>query len=297
MFENIKMATAKTPPDPNLLADLDETTAAPGASLEALTSAAEPEADAVCDKDPLAPKGPDALPVRFGSVQVKLSAPNGFPHLVEKLQDTTVIGYDVFLFDDIYYSRSESRPIQHLVQLLDHATEDQVFTIYIASRGGQISAMAAIVSAMQRTRARVITIAVGAVMSAATVVWWAGHERKIYPGALFMFHFSSHGDYGTSRGIKQRAAALIRYVQEKLLDPMVADRLLTDMEMSTILAGEDVLIPASVMAERLAMSVTAELPVATEPPLAQQEASADAQETEAEALPPADETQTTEETE
>lgn len=275
MFENLRSTTA---PIADPAAPAVETLQEPTADVDTLDSG---EACSQDDQDDKGPKGPDALPVRFGATQIKLIAPNDLPHIVEKKQDATVVGYDVFIFGAIYYSRSESRMVQHLVQLLDHATEEQTFTFYISSGGGQVQAMAAIVSAMKRSKARIVTVAVGAVMSAATVIWWAGQERVIYPGAAFMFHFSSHVDYGNSRGISQRAQSLVQYVQQNLLQPMVEEKLLTDLEMSTILSGEDVFIPAMVMQQRMTAAAAAESPA--EEPAGDSEAApaADAQQDDA----------------
>lgn len=215
--------------------------------VQPLTSSSE-ECEA-CDED--APSGDDALPIRFGAEQIHLNAPEAFPYIVETFGEDDAVSYTVHLFGPIQDYGKDVRAAQHLIQILDHATETTDITIYISSPGGVVSVASTLTSAMHRTKGKLKTVAVGAVMSAATVIWMAGQVREIRSGAMFMFHWSSHGAYGNSRGVTQRSEAISSYAQRVMLQPAVDQGFLTGEEMDMILAQEDVFIPASVMQDRL----------------------------------------------
>lgn len=211
-----------------------------------------------CEVDPDAPEGDDKLDIRFGAQQIKFDAPEAFPHITEIALADGSKQYDIYVFQPIEYYGRQTHMIQHLIQLLDHATEQDSFRFFVNTPGGAIAPVCCLVSAMNRTRARTETIAAGIVASAGTAVFNAGQVRTVLPASVFMFHFSSHWAYGNSREVSATSAALVKYVQTHLIDPMVANGLMTEDEAALIVKGEDVYIPGPVMQARLAAPAPAE---------------------------------------
>lgn len=109
-----------------------------------------------------------------------------------------------------------SNVIDTLCRVLDLATDKDIVHIHIASPGGAVILMGRIISAINRTKAKVITYAEGCVASAATAIWANGHERHIYPGAYFMQHMSSQLLLGKTTDIAAKSVFAVSYIQTRL---------------------------------------------------------------------------------
>lgn len=219
--------------------------------LNMSTEAAVPLSAHDCDDEPAEPCD-DAPSLQYGAMVIPIPSIETFPHIQEVVKDNVVLGYNIHITGGIgVWNQATAMALSNVVQILDHATEDMVITFYLDTPGGRIDNMARIVSAMRTTKAKTVTVAVGAVMSAGGPIWAAGKVRKILPGAVFMFHFSSHGDFGNSMMIAQNADRLVQYVKDVFLGPLVADGLLLEEELARVLQREDVLVSASVMQLRL----------------------------------------------
>lgn len=148
-------------------------------------------------------------------------------------------------------SNSAMFSYENLVSLLLSLDEDQNVSIYIDTPGGDVSWMSRLISAMNRSKATITTIATGAVMSAGGPIWLAGDIKKINDAAIFMFHNSAHGDGGSSPMIKGSAIALDAYVQDLLIAPFIKAGLLTPDEKAKIDKRINVYIDAATMQDRL----------------------------------------------
>ena len=105
--------------------------------------------------------------------------------------------------------------IDAFVDLLDDATDRDTAHIHLITPGGAVILMGRLISAMDRSKAHVITYAEGMVASAGTAIWASGHERRIEPGACFMQHMSSQGLVGKTTKIVMRAEFCKRYVERE----------------------------------------------------------------------------------
>lgn len=101
-------------------------------------------------------------------------------------------------------------------RLLDMASAEDTAHVHISSPGGSVPLMGRIVSAMNRTKAKVFTYAEGCVASAATSIWSAGHERHILPGSFFMQHMSSQILGGKTTDIAAKSVFGAKYIEIRL---------------------------------------------------------------------------------
>jgi ATP-dependent protease ClpP protease subunit len=152
----------------------------------------------------------------------------------------------------VFYIYDEIGPVNQYIDLihtLDTAQEGTVVHIRIASPGGYLDTLVAILHAIQRTEAFVITHADSAIASAATILFLAGHSMYVYPHASFMFHTVSSGQWGK---IQENIANLESVVKRS--DKIAIDYLFPVMSMEEIQAmkdGKDFYFEADEMQERL----------------------------------------------
>jgi len=177
------------------------------------------------------PKGPSVEVTKFFTDRSKLPqiTPSGAFEI--KLPDiskgplikTSAIEGGIKYTADLYseFSILEwTNAIDDLVLAMHDATEFDEFHIRLISRGGAVHLMGRLISAMDTTKAHVVTYADGCVASAATGTWVAGHERHICEGAYFMQHMSSQGASGKTTSILRRAGFTKKYV-DRILDRLV----------------------------------------------------------------------------
>ena len=156
--------------------------------------------------------------------------------------------YIVDLFGAIYTDRY----YRELISLLETSSKDTTFVIRISSPGGDIAVGTIIASAIMNSKATVIGVAVGAIASAATFLWSCCHKQAVMDGAVMLFHMSSHGDYGVSTQIQERASSLINYVKEYLLGISLRKGHLLEEEYDTIInQSKDIIVGTKAMRDRL----------------------------------------------
>ena len=110
----------------------------------------------------------------------------------------------------------EIGPITQFVELLevfDTATEQDMIDIRIDTPGGDVYTTANLVERMVNCPAKVTTTASGLVASAGTFLWFYGDERRVDRWSKFMFHCSSHGDFGRSLSILETSEKLVKYMR------------------------------------------------------------------------------------
>jgi hypothetical protein len=156
------------------------------------------------------------------------------------------------LTGEICYEKKGDMPgYLMLVHMLRTVPENATVTILIDSPGGAVGIAAEVVSAMHASKAHVITVAMGCVASAATMIWFAGNERKIEPAANFMFHMSSHFAYGNSEAIAYNGNMAVAFMDDMVFMPMVAEGVITEEELALIRNGTDVFVSGLVLNDRL----------------------------------------------
>ena len=188
--------------------------------------------------------------LKFGNKIIKLPKIDGYPHIVERMDDKNVIGYDIYIVGSIYYDINK---LHQCITLLDNVDADKDINVYINSGGGLVSNGGAIASSITTCKATVTTIAIGQVMSAATFIWHAGHKKEISDAASFMFHFSGGGYYGNVDRGATRLSGIRDYTKVKLLKPMVDSGYMSDSEYDLLINQEEnIFISADKMINRLA---------------------------------------------
>lgn len=141
-----------------------------------------------------------------------------------------------------------------LIDTLLIATEKDKYFIYIDSPGGLIAAGGIIASAIQYSKATVITEARGICASAAALIHSSAKPGNAIstPFAVMMYHMSSHWDGGYSTKVAERALNQVRYVNECLLNKALADGHITEDEFNAIQNGKDIFVPAATFERRVA---------------------------------------------
>lgn len=140
----------------------------------------------------------------------------------------------------------------NLLDKLQTMTEKDVMQIYIDSPGGCVTTGTAICSLIDVCRGKVITHATAMCASAGSLIWSAGHECKVGSYALFMYHMSSHMDFGNSLGIKNNAEHCVNYVIRCLRMSAVKKGHITEEELNVLATTQrNVWIDAATMRDRV----------------------------------------------
>lgn len=121
-----------------------------------------------------------------------------------------------------------------LLDVLYHAEANDIIELNIASPGGYIATATQICTAIRGCQGTVICHASGMCASAGSLIWSVGHECTVGDGALFMWHMSSHFDWGCSLSIRDEAQFQIDYVREVLLSISVKRGFITEQEVTDL---------------------------------------------------------------
>lgn len=139
-----------------------------------------------------------------------------------------------------------------LLDLLQAMTEKDILHLLIDSPGGYVTTGTAICSLIDICKGKVITHAISMCASAGSLIWSAGHECRAGNYALFMYHMSSHMDFGNSLAIKNNAAHCVDYVIRCLRMSAVKKGHITEEELNVLATTQrNVWIDAKTMQERL----------------------------------------------
>lgn len=131
----------------------------------------------------------------------------------------------------------EITEFKEYIELVNHIycmEPNDILYIQVSSPGGYITTATQICSAMDHCRGKIITIATGICASAGSLIWSCGHECKVGPYANFMWHMSSHGDWGCSLSIRDEANYQVSYVKDVLLNIALKKGFITEEEVTRI---------------------------------------------------------------
>ena len=131
----------------------------------------------------------------------------------------------IVIFNDVFVYNPSS--ILQLVDVLNNAKEGSVVEIYINTPGGSVYTLVMVLTAILNTKAKVVTIAEGIAASCGAMLWGYGHEVRITPNSIIMFHAPSHMDWDKTLNIKDRADAIIQRFKA-LMEPIVQRGLITE---------------------------------------------------------------------
>ena len=107
--------------------------------------------------------------------------------------------------------RGEMVTQEHYVDvcnILLSAEQSDTVIISLNTPGGVVYSGLAIINAMSKCKAKVITRAIGMVASCGALVWSHGHELQMCRFSRLMFHASSGGFMGKTRDQKDSAEAI-----------------------------------------------------------------------------------------
>jgi len=195
------------------------------------------------------PSGDDAPTTRFGAIAISLDSDDRGISIVEQSNSDNTVDYSVYICGEILQSADYAA---ELVTLLHTLSDTSKVTIFINSPGGSLMSGSAIAGAISASRAKVTTVAVGMVASAAAFIWSHGHTVTVEPTAIAMFHMSSHGDYGNSKMIAINAENTVKYVTDISLKKAVDLGLLTPEDVEDLVdRRRDVYLDAATIVQRL----------------------------------------------
>jgi len=134
-----------------------------------------------------------------------------------------------------------------LIDTLYHAKKGDVVHIKIYSAGGWVSTGINLIQAIYNTQAHVITTGMSIVASIAAVIWLAGHERRMLPGATLMVHMPSGEQGGKTLDIADECGQLneffanfLRTVGKGVITEEEFHRIIDNRE-DTFISGEEIM--------------------------------------------------------
>ena len=192
-----------------------------------------------------------------GGVVVSLPDLSQGPIFSVKASGPGVYSYHLYLSSPLI-TQNWSNVVDRFCRALDMASDEDTVHIEISGHGGSVFLMGRMISAMERTKAKVYTYAKGAVASAAVTVWAYGHERHILPGAFFMQHMSSQILAGKTPDIVAKSTFCINYIRKMLIE-LVHIGLFTQDEVDNMIDGsEDIYISGREAVSRIGRVTTRE---------------------------------------
>jgi ATP-dependent protease ClpP protease subunit len=160
--------------------------------------------------------------------------------------------YHFYLNEEI----GEPQLYTDMIHKISAAGPNDTVIIHLNSSGGDLSTGIQIISAMQNTQAKVITVLEGMAFSLATLIFLAGKELIINDHCLFMIHNFSGGIVGKGHEMASQLEATSKWfltLAKKIYIPF-----LTEDELHRIIKGEDLWMHSPEIRKRLDRMIKAE---------------------------------------
>lgn len=132
-----------------------------------------------------------------------------------------------------------------------NASSTDTIRIYINSPGGDLYTTLQFLRVMAESEAHITTSVEGACMSAATMIFLAGHTQEITPHSLFMFHDYSSGTFGKG-GEQYDQIQFERAWSKKFMTEVYKD-FLTETEIESMMHNKDIWMGHEEVVERLTL--------------------------------------------
>ena len=134
----------------------------------------------------------------------------------------------------VYLDNEISRPSKYrnLVEFLDKAKPEDVFTLKLNGPGGYLDTCTQLIHAIQSTEATVVGELVGEICSAHANIFVACHTHIIHPYSVMMVHTITGGAYGKGEDIIRMGNAaneVIKLMYADLFDGFLTEQELTDV--------------------------------------------------------------------
>lgn len=137
--------------------------------------------------------------------------------------------YTVYLDKEI----SEPHEYRGLMEFLDKAGEDDVFTLKMNGPGGRLDTCIQLVHAINSTKATVVGELLGEVCSAHSSIFIACHQHVTHPYSAMMVHTLSGGAFGKGEDIVRMGTAYNDIA--KLMYTDIFEEFLTEEELKDVL--------------------------------------------------------------
>lgn len=153
--------------------------------------------------------------------------------------------HDVYLDDDV----EEPAVYRDLIQLLNHAAQQDEIHIHINTYGGRMDTTIAVIAAMGQTQAQTYTYISGHAYSAGSMIFLAGDIPVVHEFSDLMIHAPSGGDFGKH---SERVASMKHSDKHiKSIYHSYYHYFLTEEEIDDIIEGKDLYLGFDEIVERL----------------------------------------------
>lgn len=170
------------------------------------------------------------------------------------MQEKSVKMYKQTIPINIYhmYITGEIEEVDKYIDAINEiklAEEHDTVFIYLNTQGGNLSTAIQIISAMQQSKANIVTVLEGEVSSAGTMIFLAGDQHIVNDNCSFMIHNYSHGPFGKGNEVAQRVKFTEEYFKQ-LANYFYKD-FLTDDEIENVCEGKDIWLGSEEVRRRL----------------------------------------------
>jgi len=153
--------------------------------------------------------------------------------------------YDVFIDTDI----GSPAAYRDLNFLLNTASEDDHFNLYINSPGGQLNTALMIIESLKVTEASTTAIIQGECHSAASMITMYCQEVHVLDSAHMLLHTATYGTVGNTSNVKAHTEFTTRQVEKLITDTYSG--FLSPEEIEKVKLGVELWFDAEEIRERL----------------------------------------------
>ena len=163
-----------------------------------------------------------------------------------------VVGNCMYYYGDIspennlefldLFAKLESSLMKIAADLRNYVPEIRV---EICSDGGDLHCGFALMNTLQRSRVRVVTVAIGSCCSAATFFLLGGHERRMTKNAHLLIHQLSTGYWGGKFEEMRDEFKSAKQFMKMIKDTYNKHTKLTDEKLERLLSGRDIYLKPS----------------------------------------------------
>ena len=153
--------------------------------------------------------------------------------------------YDVFIDTDI----GSPAAYRDLNFLLNTASEDDHFNLYINSPGGQLNTALMIIESLKVTEASTTAIIQGECHSAASMITMYCQEVHVLDSAHMLLHTATYGTVGNTSNVKAHTEFTTRQVEKLITDTYSG--FLSQEEIEKVKLGVELWFDAEEIRERL----------------------------------------------
>ena len=130
-----------------------------------------------------------------------------------------------------------------------HASENDMISIYINSQGGYLATAVQFMRVMAETEAHITCSVEGDCMSAATLIFLAGHAYQVTSHSAFMFHNYSGGAFGKGGELIDQITFEKRWSEKLMADAY--KNFLTEDEIKNMMNNKDIWMDGEEVIKRL----------------------------------------------